>query len=114
MAINATTAQLTWEPPPLEHRNGIIQEYIIRVVGIDTNEEFEIYSNLFAAEISDLHPFYRYKFAISAQTIAAGPFSAFSTLQMPEAGNIKLYLIYTTLINESIPQLQQLQYEILL
>ena len=83
-ALNATIAQLAWEPPPPEHRNGIIEEYIIKVTGIDTKEEYELHSNQTFATISDLQPFHRYNFSIAAVTIAVGPFSSSLILQMPE------------------------------
>ena len=84
VSLNATTAQLTWEPPPPEHRNGIIEEYIVKVTGVDTTEEYELHFNQTFAIVSDLHPFYRYKFSIAAVTIAVGPFSSSLILQMPE------------------------------
>ena len=84
IALAATTAQLTWEPPPPEHRNGNIEEYIINITGVDTNEEYELYFKQTFATVSDLHPFYQYKFSIAAATIAVGPFSSLLILQMPE------------------------------
>ncbi len=85
-ALSATSARLTWEPPPPEHHNGIIGQYLIRVTGVHTSEQFELSTENTIVAIGDLHPFYAYKFAVAAQTIAVGPYSNPATLQMPEAG----------------------------
>ena len=88
-AINASIAQLTWEPPTSDHRNGIIEAYIIKVLGLDDGVEFELTSNTHSTVVFGLHPFYRYQYSIAAQTIALGPFSNSITYQMPEAGNLE-------------------------
>ena len=41
--------------------------------------------------IDSLHPYHHYNFSIAAFTVAMGPFAS-QTTQMPEAGNIILYL----------------------
>lgn len=85
-ALNATAAQLTWEPPPPEHRNGIIEEYFITVTGLDTNEIFQVTTNETTITFAGLHPFYTYTFSIAARTTGLGLYSIPVPLQMPEAG----------------------------
>ena len=86
LAVNATTAKLTWAPPPPEYQNGRIDQYTVVVTSDDTSEQLELYTNATSLFITDLHPFYMYRFSIAAFTIARGPFNDDATLRMPEAG----------------------------
>ena len=70
----------------MEHQNGVIEEYSIQVTGVDTTEKFELSTNDTNITVFSLHPFYTYKFAVAAHTIALGPFSSPVNLQMPAAG----------------------------
>lgn len=86
--MNGTTAWLTWDPPPPEHRNGIISGYSVRVANINPSTAAfnELSTDQTAIAVGGLHPFYTYSFTIAARTIAIGPFSSSVQLQMPEAG----------------------------
>ena len=84
--LNATHAQLVWDPPPPEHRNGIIELYIITITATDTDEQFQEMSMYNTTIIGSLHPFYTYKFSIAAQTIEIGPFTSPVIIQMPPSG----------------------------
>ena len=88
-SINATHALLVWGPPPPDQQNGIISHYILKVVGIDTDERFNYSSNHNTTMIGSLHPFYSYTFSIAAYTVKVGPFSTPVILQMPSAGMIE-------------------------
>ncbi len=85
-AINATSVIASWVPPPPEDRNGIIQGYSIRVVGVHTDEDFSLTINATEISVGLLHPFYSYKFSVAAITISHGPFSNPFTLMMPPLG----------------------------
>ena len=86
-ALSSSSAIIQWKPPPAEHQNGIVVGYSVRVSSVDTtDEEIEFSVNNSSAIVSDLHPFYSYRFAVAAVTVAVGPFSNPITLQMPEAG----------------------------
>ena len=68
---------LTWQPPLLEDRNGIIQGYIVRVSSIsgapDTREITTAYMNI---TITSLTPYTVYEFVVSAYTaVGTGPSS---------------------------------------
>ena len=87
--ISSTGALLTWQPPELELRNGIIRQYNISMV--------EMYSGKITSHMSlqnwttldGLHPYYTYSVAVAAETISAGPFTNnvnFTTLQARELG----------------------------
>ena len=95
IAMNATSVIVTWIPPPPEDRNGIIQSFTIRVVGVHTDEDFTRSINATEISIKNLHPFYSYKFTVAAVTVSHGPFSNPITLMMPPLGTLLLlnYLI---------------------
>ena len=87
--MDARSVQLSWAPPPPQHWNGIIIGYVIRVIGVHTDEDYHLpLTNGTSMVIRDLHPFYTYRFSIAAQTVATGPFSIPIALQMPEAGKM--------------------------
>ena len=57
-AVDARSVQLTWAPPPLQHWNGIIIGYVIRVVGVHTEEDYHLpLTNGTSMVIKNLHPF---------------------------------------------------------
>lgn len=85
-AMNATTVLVTWIPPLPEDRNGIIQSFTIRVVGVHTLEDFSRSINATEITIGSLHPFYSYRFSVATVTISHGPFSNPIMLMMPPLG----------------------------
>ena len=86
-SLNATHAMLTWNPPPPEHQNGVIDFYVISIIVNSTGQELTHMSMYNGTVIGPLHPFYTYTFSIAAQTVDVGPFTIPVTLKMPEAGN---------------------------
>ena len=96
LPTNASTVIVSWSPPLEEDRNGIIQGYTVRVVGVHTDEDFTLSVSTTAAIVGGLHPFYSYKFRVAAVTILHGPFSNPKTAMMPPFGksNFKLQSYY--------------------
>ena len=86
IALNATSALVNWIPPLPEHRNGILRGYTIRVVGSHTPEDYTVSISTTETAVGNLHPFYSYKFTVTAVTISAGPFSNPVTVMMPPLG----------------------------
>ena len=86
ISLNATTALASWSPPLPEHRNGIIQGYTLRVVGVHTEEDFTLSVAGAETTVGGLHPFYSYKITVAAVTISHGPFSNPITVEMPPLG----------------------------
>jgi len=80
-AVNSTSVDLSWSPPPTEHHNGIIRHYIVRVVVEDTGERFTLSTTYQQIAIGSLHPYYVYNFSVSAVTVAPGPYSEPHTVQ---------------------------------
>jgi len=80
-AVNSTSVDLSWSPPPTEHHNGIIRRYIVRVVVEDTGEMFSLSSTHQQITVGSLHPYYIYHFSVSAVTVGPGPYSQPHTVQ---------------------------------
>ena len=91
VALNASSAYLSWIPPPLEDRNGIIIGYVVRVSGVNTDEEIELSVVDLHTTVVGLHPFYSYRFSVAAVTVATGPFNNPIGLSLPESGT-QLYI----------------------
>ena len=87
--INSQTVSFTWDAPLEENRNGIIRQYFIRVIEVDTGRQFELTSTTNSISVSSLHPYYMYRWAVSAFTIGTGPFTEFQNISTPEDGRLK-------------------------
>ena len=85
-AGSSTSLNLTWYPPPIEDRNGIVLYYIIVMTELETGAQFEFSSNFTFIYLDSLHAYYSYTFQIAAVTISQGPFSNGFTVLMPEDG----------------------------
>ena len=73
---NSRSIFLVWDPPPEEHRNGIIIGYLINVSAMDPGEVFQTFTTNDSTVVDDLTPFTTYFIAVAAQTNAGvGPFS---------------------------------------
>lgn len=84
--ISSTSVGLSWSPPPLPDRNGIITEYKINVTELDTGRVQVLISFTTTFTVQRLHPYYTYEFALSAHTVATGPYSDSEIIQTPEDG----------------------------
>uniref|UniRef100_A0A8D2L3E6 Roundabout guidance receptor 2 n=1 Tax=Varanus komodoensis TaxID=61221 RepID=A0A8D2L3E6_VARKO len=69
---NSTSISISWDPPPLDHQNGIIQEYKIWCLGNET--KFHINKTVDAAirsvVIGGLYPGIQYRVEVAASTSA--------------------------------------------
>ena len=84
--VSSTSVELSWTPPPPASRNGIITEYRIREVEVDTGRQRDHVAFLTTIVVQSLHPYYTYHFSVSAHTLLTGPFSAVEVVQTPEDG----------------------------
>ena len=85
-AVNPTTIELRWEPPPLADQNGAIRSYHINISATETGLFFQLTSETTALDISDLHPYYTYNITVAAVTIGPGPYGVVFAITMPEDG----------------------------
>ena len=74
---SANTVQLTWQPPKVESRNGVILRYLIRwntTVGAETS--YNTVDNSTDYEVSGLTAYTHYYFTVQAKTaVGLGPAS---------------------------------------
>ena len=83
-----------------EERNGIIRRYIINITELNSGNEYQLENASTEITVLDLHPFYRYSYSVAAETVALGPFTPASIIEMPEDGMlIKAYHIERMHIN---------------
>ena len=88
---DSQTLVITWEPVAMEHTNGIITRYSVRLTELETGTILQFLVNDTMITVSDLHPFYTYSCSVAAETIGLGPFTAEQSVELPEDG--KLYYL---------------------
>lgn len=86
-AVDSESIFLQWNPPPFEHQNGIIRNYIINVTELDTGVQFQYITANTQYTLYSLHPYYTYQFVISAVTVAPGPPTLPFSIQTNQDGN---------------------------
>ena len=92
-ALSSDTIVLTWDPPLMQNRNGIIRDYIINVTALDTEENSQYITSDRNLTLGSLLPFNSYAFIIAARTaVGAGPFSTVVTIRTFEDGEISSYM----------------------
>lgn len=85
--VSSERIMLTWDPPLLQNRNGIITGYTINVTNLDTGEISQIVTSNRNLTLDSLTPFTTYTFIIAARTsVGAGPFSTELTIITLEDG----------------------------
>lgn len=84
--LDSRTLLLSWDPPPSDQINGVIDFYTIAIFEAESMTNFAFESNISTITLNDLHPFYTYTFQISASTVSAGPLSDPLVVQMPADG----------------------------
>jgi hypothetical protein len=85
-AVSSSSLSLTWSPPSVDTRNGIIREYRINITELDTGRELVLYSTTMSLIATSLHPYYAYICRISAFTVGYGPYSQGVQITTPEDG----------------------------
>ena len=85
-AVSSNTIILSWDPPPILERNGIIREYHINLTEEATEIVLTYISLGNSIEVSLLHPFYSYSWIVSAVTIDEGPYTEPSWVTTLEDG----------------------------
>lgn len=88
--LNSTTLNLAWEPPLPQVQNGVIQQYIIKIIEVDTRMVTNLSTEATSVNVTSLHPYYTYSCAIAAETSGVGPFSSPVVIQLPESGKSSL------------------------
>lgn len=73
--LSSRQARLTWDPPPLEDRNGIIRHYQVNLRDLNNRRNFTLISEQPQYELTFLQPHHQYKVLVAAVTVAVGPSS---------------------------------------
>lgn len=84
--LNSTALNVTWQLPPADQINGIVEYYSVKVHVSDTSEDFDYETSTTSLVLNDLHPYYTYTVLVAAATIATGPYSAGVSAQTPADG----------------------------
>ncbi len=85
--FNTSTVYIEWNPPASDSHNGVIKRYIVNMSEVETLKQEQYYTSDRFITISSLHPFYQYRYTVSAVTVSTGPPSLENRIRMPEAGN---------------------------
>ena len=87
-AVNSTTLEISWNPPPIEDHNGVIVDYFVRLTSFESEIAYELVTGgALSLMVTGLHPFYTYNYIIAAATLVGrGPFSVSKSIKMPPDG----------------------------
>jgi len=86
LLLTSTSAEILWDPPPLEDQNGHIQNYTLLITEVDTDRIFGKVVENASITLQELQPLYTYQFVVAARTVVGlGPFSSRYSLQVPES-----------------------------
>ncbi len=84
--MDSRTIYVSWDPPVLDERNGVIRENRITVTELDTGATFLEFSSVTTATVTSLHPFYAYALTVSSFTVSYGPTSDAVNVTLPPDG----------------------------
>ena len=87
-SVSSRSIQLTWNPPPDDQINGIIQHYIVKVQVAESQEQTQHQTSSLQFTLTDLQPYCTHTIEVAAFTIALGPFSEPLTVLTPEDGEV--------------------------
>ena len=88
-AVDSRTIEMTWEPPQLDKRNGIIQRYAVSITTLQLTDEQEMFSSLTNSTshiFHSLRPYYSYSCAVAAETSAGRGLDISQNIRLPEDG----------------------------
>ena len=97
MIVNSSSVLISWQPPPLNDRNGIISIYVVNV-SLEVNDTMpkQYITSSLNVTLVGLNPFSTYVVAVAAETsVGRGPFSVF-TIYTPEDGKASSVMIFVT------------------
>lgn len=74
-SVTSTSFLLSWVNPPQANHNGIIRNYTIAIIELNTGNMVQYVSQTTSWTLDSLHPDYNYSVAVAVVTVAEGPFS---------------------------------------
>lgn len=86
--VNSTALTVSWQPIPADQLNGVLQQYHVALIEVDTEKSFEfsVTSDHLSISVTGLHPHYTYSVRVSGQTVDVSEYSEPVTVQLPEDG----------------------------
>lgn len=84
--LDSRTISLSWDPPEAHETNGIIREYRVEIVELESGNIYHHVTPTTSITVSSLHPDYTYEWSVAAFTVAEGPYSDAENLTTPEDG----------------------------
>ena len=90
------SVNLSWSAPLVADTNGIIREYHVNLVEVDTAQLLTYTTTNLFITIQSLHPFYTYNCSVSAFTVDTGPFSNEAVISLPQDGKFNMIIMYMT------------------
>ena len=75
-AENSTSISITWSSLEDEFRNGVLLNYSLNVIELNSRKVYSLQGNVTRMVLSSLHPYYTYEISVAAATRhGTGPFS---------------------------------------
>ena len=96
LAVNSRTLELIWKPPEKRHQNGLIREYVVSIMVVETLQmnRHIVEGTTHRLLLDNLHPSYTYNCSVYAVTVLGGPV-ANAIVQLPEDGKLGNELKWT-------------------
>ena len=87
--LTSSSFFLEWDPPPIEHWNGVIRNYTISVELLGNATAYNITTNNTEYSFTTLLPFYTFRITVAAVTEpGVGPASPAIDVVLPESGTL--------------------------
>lgn len=83
---DSTSIEVSWQPPLSDLVNGLVREYIVYAMEIETGVLYVQVVQTLSISLNYLHPNYHYNVTVSAVTVASGPYSYGIVIHLPEDG----------------------------
>ena len=94
VAESSTSILLSWEPPAVEDRSGVILGYTLNIAEVSQNASIVVTTSDVAQRVEELRPFTAYLCSVIAFTVVGnGPLSLHIPLMTHEDGEICKSLI---------------------
>ena len=90
--VGSTSIHLIWDPPPTQHQNGIIREYLINVTESQLGFHNQTSTNQTQITIGYLLPHRSYTCYVAAVTVAVGPYTGPITVTTDIDGKVTLQI----------------------
>ena len=97
--ITSNSVNISWDPPPPEHTNGIIIYNLIHLTDLQSKLVQNITTSSNWVLLMNLHPYYSYAFQLAAVTVSQGPFSDALNFTTLEDGEHVCTMIYVHVIH---------------